>query len=374
MSKVLIVSISTGLGHNQAACCLKNELEDSGYSAHIVEPIKEGCFIDFLLDNGFKILARRLPKMYGKLYKITERKMVNKGIAKFLNVALRNTLMEVIEEHKPDLVISTHPLLVNAVSFLKASNRTDIPFIAVVTDYMAHQFYVNKYVDAYIVGSKYTKDTLTAKGIKENIIFAFGIPIRREFRQHNELKQPHNTFSILLMAGSMGIPGIEKCLAQLIENKHKFRVMVVCGHNHKLREELEEKYSQPVNGKEVIVYGFTTKIPELMDRSDLIITKPGGLTVSEAINKNIPIIIPYYIPGQEEENAEILVRAGVAISIADITELNEAVDKLYENPALLEKMRLKAQEFSQELSPDSIVRLADGLIYEHNSRRHIVHA
>ncbi|NLM20381.1 MAG: glycosyltransferase [Peptococcaceae bacterium] len=374
MSKVLIVSISTGLGHNQAANCLKDELEDSGYSAHIVEPIKEGCFIDFLLDNGFKILARRLPKMYGKLYKITERKILNKSIAKFLNIALRNTLMEVIEEHKPDLLISTHPLLVNAVSFLKASNRIDIPFIAVVTDYMAHQFYVNKYVDAYIVGSKYTKDTLVAKGIMENKIFAFGIPIRREFRQPSELKQSNNIFSILLMAGSMGIPGIDKCLDQLIENKHNFKVRVVCGHNHKLREELEEKYSQPVNGKEVIVYGFTTKISELMDRSDLIITKPGGLTVSEAINKNIPMIIPYYIPGQEEENTEILVKAGVAISIADITELNEAVDRLYENPALLEKMRLKAQEFSQELSPDSIVRLADGLIDKHNSRRHIVHA
>mgnify|MGYP001225580256 FL=1 len=378
MPKALIVSIATGMGHNQAANCIKSELEAAGYSACIAEPIKDGRIIDLVINNGFKILAGKMPKMYGRLYKVTERKLLNQGIAKFLNVTLRNILREIIEDHKPDLIISTHPLLVNAVSYVKASGRANIPFIAVVTDYMAHQFYVNKYVDAYIVGSKYTKDTLTAKGVMENKIYTYGIPIRKEFRQPRRIKPgdstQNNVFSILLMAGSMGIPRIKKCLKILLKNRHNFRLTVVCGHNQKLKEELEEKYCQAANGKDIIVYGFTDEIAKLMDRSDLIITKPGGITVSEAINKNIPIIIPFYIPGQEEENTEILVKAGVAVSVENISELNKTVDMFYENPALLEKMRLKALEFSRELSPDSIVRLADGLIYEYNSRQHMVHA
>jgi len=111
-----------------------------------------------------------------------------------------------------------------------------------------------------------------------------------------------------------------------------------------------------------------------MDQSDLIITKPGGLTVSEAINKNIPILIPFFIPGQEEQNSEILVRAGVAARISDFSELNQVVNKLFDNPALLEGMRLKALEISQELSPDCIVQLADNLIYHHKCLRDTLHA
>jgi processive 1,2-diacylglycerol beta-glucosyltransferase len=299
---------------------------------------------------------------------------VNKGVATFLNIALRNTLLAIIEEHKPDLLISTHPLLVNAVSFLKASGRINIPFVAVVTDYMAHQFYVNQFVDAYIVGSKYTKDTLTAKGIMENKIYAYGIPIRKEFRQRRQVHKKDNTFTILLMGGSMGIAGIKKCLQELTQNRHQLKLVVVCGNNRRLKNELEEKYPASFNGKEIIIYGFTTEIPDLMDQSDLIVTKPGGLTASEAINKNIPMIIPFCIPGQEEENAEVLVRAGVAVSISDFAELNDAVDNLYNNPSVLEEMRQKAAEFSRELSPDSIVRLADGLIYNYRCAQQSAHA
>jgi len=374
MPKVLIISASTGYGHNQAANCLKNELESSGYNACIVEPIKEeGRIIDLLVDNGFIILATKLPKMYGKLYKITEHKLVNKGVATFINKILRNTIIHILEEHKPDLLISTHPLLVNVVSFLKASGRVDLPFIAVVTDYKAHQSYVNKYVDAYIVGSKYTKEALAAKGILENKIFTYGIPIRKEFREPRK-ERKNNVSTILIMGGGMGISSIKKCLEQLIKNDCNFKLVVVCGNNIKLQKELEEKYQGTVNGKEINIYGFATNIPELMDQSDLIITKPGGLTVSEAINKNIPILIPFFIPGQEEQNSEILVRAGVAARISDFSELNQVVNKLFDNPALLEGMRLKALEISQELSPDCIVQLADNLIYHHKCLRDTLHA
>lgn len=370
MAKVLILSASTGHGHNQAAKCLKSELEASGYTVSIVEPVKEESkFMEKLVDDGYQLLASRLPKMYGKLYKITYHKYVNKGVVTFLNLTLSTTIFQLIQEHTPDLLIVTHPLFVNVVSLLKADGKIDLPFIAIVTDYMAHLFYVNKYVDAYIVGSRYTKDTLTEKGVSADKIYAYGIPIRKEFRQPRK-EHKDNTFTILLMGGGMGVPYMRKCLEKLLINKHNFRLLVVCGNNQKLKTSLENKLAGLItDGKEIKIYGFTPNIADLMDESDVIVTKPGGLTVTEAINKNIPIIIPFFIPGQEEENTEILVKAGLAVRASDTKELNQLIDRFVENPNLLLDMRQRAEELSRELSPDSIIQLTDRLIFNHKLSR-----
>lgn len=363
--KVMIFSASTGHGHNQAADCLKKELEASGYSVRIVEPLKkeESWIMEALIDDGYHILATRLPKMYGKLYKITYNEFLNKNVKRILNRAMDSVIEQLIQEYKPDLLITTHPLHVGVVSYLKASGRLNLPFISLVTDYMAHQFYVNSFVDAYIVGSPYTKDTLTEKGVPENKIHIFGIPVREEFRQPR-LVRNNDVFTLLIMGGSMGIPYIRKCLKTLMENRHHLRILVVCGSNRKLWTDLAKKYEGTFNDKDVVIYGFTSNIYDLMDQSDVIITKPGGLTASEAINKNIPIIIPFFIPGQEEENTEILVKAGVAVRTSRISELNPLIDSFCLNPGLLEEMRENASDLARQLSPGSIVGLADQLLYE----------
>ncbi len=378
MANVLILSASTGHGHNQAAQSLKLELETSGYCVQIAEPLREeGRIIETLVEDGYHLLATRLPKMYGTLYKITYSKYLNKGIVTLFNKALGHTVQQLIAEYKPDLVISTHPLLVNVVSSLKASGHIHIPFIALVTDYMAHPFYVNQYVDAYIVGSSFTKDTLTEKGVADDKIYTYGIPVRAEFRQPRTLAKA-SPFTILIMGGSMGVPGIKSCMRRLVENPRLFNIQVVCGSNTKLQKELERKYAGTINGKQITIHGFARNIPELMDQSDVIVTKPGGLTVSEALNKNIPMIIPFFIPGQEEENAEILVKAGVALKVNNSSELNEVLNRLIESPALLDHMRAKQYEMSKNLSPGSIVSLADRLIYTYrfmaDDTRHGIHA
>ncbi|KUO59513.1 MAG: galactosyldiacylglycerol synthase [Gracilibacter sp. BRH_c7a] len=364
MPKVLILSASTGHGHNQAAKCLQKDLEASGYEVRIAEPLKEeGRVMETLIDDGYNLLATKLPKMYGKIYKITDQKYINKGIVIFFNKALGNTVNLLIEDYHPDLIISTHPILVNVVSRLKANGKIHLPFIAVVTDYMAHQFYVSKYVDAYIVASTYTKNTFIEKGISANKIFAYGIPIRKEFRQPRKVIM-NKPFTLLIMGGSMGVPYMKQCLQKLINDLNDVRIIVVCGSNSKLRKELQEKYSSNYRGKEVIIYGFTSDIPELMDQSDVLVTKPGGLTISEAISKNIPMVIPFFIPGQEEENTEVLIKAGVAIRVGDSTDLSKVVRKLQADPVLLRSMIQKTQEISKALSPDNIVCLVDNLIYD----------
>ena len=294
MPTVLILSASTGNGHNQAANSLKNELEAFGYTVHITDPLREeGKMLDTLIEEGYELLASKMPKFYGKMYKISDyNKLINKGVGNFLKITLRKTIFNLIQQYRPDLVISTHPFYVSVVSYLKAEGKIDLPYIAVVTDYMAHRFYVSKYVDAYIVGSSYTKDTLIEKGAVAENIYIYGIPIRKEFSQPRQTPKD-NTFTLLIMGGSMGLSYMKKCLKKLLYNTHEFRIFVVCGNNVKLKNELEAKFSGLRNGKEIIIFGFCPNIPELMDQSDVIITKPGGLTATEAINKKIPILIPF---------------------------------------------------------------------------------
>lgn len=363
MAKVLILSASTGYGHNQAAASLKSDLEASGYEVRITEPLKtEGRVLETLIDDGYNLLATRLPRMYGKIYKITGYKHINKGIVTFFNKALGNTVDSLIRDYEPDLIISTHALLVNVVSHLKAKGKISQPFIALITDYMAHLFYVNNNVDAYIVASAYTKKTLAEKGIDEAKIFAYGIPIRKEFRNPKKAKD-NDLFTLLIMGGSMGVPSIKNCLKELLEkNSTRMKIIVVCGNNIKLKTELEQNYAGVYKDKEVTIYGFTSEIPELMDQADVLVTKPGGLTVTEAIFKNIPMIIPFFIPGQEEENTEVLTQAGAAIRVHDYTELIDIINKLQANPHLLGEMIKSSQEIARDLRPDNIVSLADSLI------------
>lgn len=368
MSKVLILSASTGHGHNQAANCLKYYLESSDYQVKIAEPFKEeGRIIETLIDDGYYILASHLPQMYGRIYKMTDQKLINKGVAAFFIKTLSNTVNQLVQEYQPDLIISTHPLHINVISYLKAKGRFNKPFIAVVTDYMVHRFYINSCVDAYIVASSYTKQTLITRGVPANKIFTYGIPVRMEFLQPR-MSLRDQVFTLLIMGGSMGISYIKECLGELINNENKLRIIVVCGSNHKLKQKLEAKYSGVFDNKEVIILGFTPDIPKLMDESDVLVTKPGGLTVTEAISKNIPMIIPFFIPGQEEENTEFLLETGIAVRINNASDLNMTINRFYNNPSLLDTMKQKAREISKEISPESIVSLANSLIFHHGQK------
>ena len=128
MPTVLILSASTGNGHNQAANSLKNELEAFGYTVHITDPLREeGKMLDTLIEEGYELLASKMPKFYGKMYKISDyNKLINKGVGNFLKITLRKTIFNLIQQYRPDLVISTHPFYVSVVSYLKAEGKIEI--------------------------------------------------------------------------------------------------------------------------------------------------------------------------------------------------------------------------------------------------------
>jgi processive 1,2-diacylglycerol beta-glucosyltransferase len=202
------------------------------------------------------------------------------------------------------------------------------------------------------------------KGINKEKVYTYGIPIRREFLRKSSTKTYRNNevFTVLLMGGSMGYRAIEDVLRGLVNSKNKIKIIVVCGRNKSLMENIKVNYQNKYKNKEIIVYGFTEDIPKLMENSDLLISKPGGLTVSEAIAKRLPMLIPYMIPGQEEENAEFLAQSGVARIIDDINEIDKEIDGFINNQYVLKRMEKNMEKLSEDYSLDDIVRLGDKLI------------
>ncbi|SHK40379.1 MGDG synthase family glycosyltransferase [Paramaledivibacter caminithermalis] len=365
MKKVLIFTVSTGGGHNQAAKSLSFKFQSYGYNTIVVDILKlTNKVMEKLFAEGYEILSCNMPKVYRGLYNYSNKQNINGKLTKYIYRIFKRKIYKLICEENPDLIIGTHPFIVNVISNLKQRKRLFIPFISVVTDFKAHSSYFSKYVDAYITGSKYTNIGMINEGIPEERLYSYGIPIRQEFLSNDGSygKRDYNGFTILLMGGSMGIKSIEDVLEGLVNCYNKLRIVVVCGNNKSLMDKLKSRYKYSPINKDIIIYGFTDNIPKLMDEADILISKPGGLTVSEAIVKRLPILIPYMLPGQEEDNAEFLLNSGIAMMVNDIDRIDNIIDDLVNKPEILEKMKLKMEEIAQHYSVDNIVKLGERLI------------
>lgn len=367
MKKVLIFSASIGGGHNEAASSLEKEFINHGFVVKKLDALKEiNKVLDILILASCKILMNNFPKLYGNLYDISNKDKANKLLTSVFSNISKEKIYNIILEEKPDLIVGTHCLVVSVVGYLKENGFIDIPFVSIVTDYDAHKTYVNDYVDAYITGSNYTNETLEKQGIPKSKTFSYGIPIKAEFLKKSNPSSNNKGFQILLMGGSLGLKGMKKVLRNIVNIRASYNIVVVCGNDKELRLFIEREYSEQIKSKKITLYGFTMDIPKIMENSDVIITKPGGLTVSEAIAKKLPMIIPYYIPGQEKENLDFLVKEGAAIYVYDIDCIKEMVEYIMDNPRILDEIKSNMEKMNIEFCTDDIVCLSESLMEEYN--------
>ncbi|SHJ47109.1 MGDG synthase family glycosyltransferase [Paramaledivibacter caminithermalis] len=372
MRKVMILTASTGGGHNQAANSLEAIYKAHGNEVVIVDFLKvTGKAVEKLVIGGYSIICSNMPYIYKGLYKYYNNKELDSGISNYgLKIFEKKIYKKIIKE-SPVLIVGTHAFIVEIICKLKKKENLSIPFISVITDFKAHRFHMNSCVDAYLTANEYTKLDMIKRGVREEKIYAHGIPIKKEFlkKNNNQEQKANKAFTILLMGGSNGSKRIETVLKELINCKNAIRVIVVCGINKVLMNSIKSKYPARIGNKEIILYGFTNEIPKLMKESNLIISKPGGLTVSEAIVSNIPMLIPYMIPGQEEENAAFLVESGGAKIINNMNSLKKEVDYLIDRPYVLNTMKLNMQKLSTNYTLDNIVKISDRLINKYLNRQ-----
>jgi processive 1,2-diacylglycerol beta-glucosyltransferase len=358
--RTLIISASTGAGHNAAATALGGRLQEKGHTVETIDFLKDTYkILDILVGDGYEILATKFPVLYGLIYETFDIKAFNRLLGKRTLRMLKRRLRSYIQTFDPHVIVSTHPFVVGLVANLKASGEIDTPFVSIVTDFKAHYAYIHGEVDHYITGSPYTSLSLMKKGVPPEKVHAYGIPVPREFAESPPERKMHDgrPLSVLIMGGSMGVDGIEDALDALVGAPLDLKLTVVCGKNEKLKTHLEKLYRPD----EAEILGFITDVRARMDAHQLIVTKPGGLTTTEALYRRLPMIIPYAIPGQETENLLYLTSRGMAIAVEEEQELKRVVALLDTQPALYDEMVRAITKVTSSYSMEATVDLIETL-------------
>ncbi len=321
---------STGGGHNKVAQTLKEEVLDLGHQVEVLDFLKsQNKIYEMVVSHGYELLASKFPTLYGELYKFSNSEHLNPIAIGAIRRSEKAYTKKVIEEFNPDIIVTTHPFAAAAIGGLKISGEISQPVIAVVTDFIAHMAYLSEGIDHYIVGSTFTKKKLERAGIQANRIHAFGIPVSKEF--YNDDTPKNSEFTILVMGGSMGLSQMKEVVEELIQELSNSKLIIVTGNNKELYENLEHEYSDQIETKQMELYGFTKEVHNLMGQAHIVVTKPGGLTVSESIVKELPLIVPFYIPGQEYENLMFLSLHGAAIGVDKPEMIPVVITHLKEN-------------------------------------------
>ncbi len=360
---VLFLSISMGAGHIRAAEALNEYIEKKypGSRTLIVDTFKYiNTAAHKLIVDGYLNIAEKRPELYGWLYGMSECKGNINTLSEIVSRLLSYKIKRLISGFKPSIIVCTHPFPLQMISFLKKKEKLDIPVIAILTDYVNHPLWFHDNIEAYIVGHDTIKKDMIKDGLSKERIFSYGIPVSPSFLDKKSKKDLRmelgleDRFTLLVMGGSLGFGEIEHTFLSLFKKLNKAQFIVVTGKNDALKKRLEQFSSS--FGRYVRILGYTDNIPILMDASDLIITKPGGMTVSEALVKELPMAVISPIPGQEERNAEFLVKSGAAIRIPSKDQDGNLLE-IINNPAKLAALKKKSSELAKPLAGQNIAKL-----------------
>ncbi|UJF33970.1 MGDG synthase family glycosyltransferase [Paenibacillus hexagrammi] len=351
--KILILTGSLGDGHNKAAQAI---LEAAQY----YRPDVDVEIVDFLewthpyLHSVGKYCymqwVKSLPSVYGYLYRKTREDNTFSHMFKRMKSFSTDRMLELLHQVRPTEVVCTFPGAAAAMSHLKSMGLIRIPTVTVITDYTAHSYWIHPCTDRYLVGADHVKQALLRYRVPEQQISVTGIPIRLPFtRQYdrNMLRERYGLDqqlpTVLIMGGGHGLIGKQFLSVLQSDELAPIQFIFVCGRNEKLKHLLEEELGGPKTHHRVLITGFIDHVHELMALSDLIITKPGGLTVSEALALELPMMLYKPIPGQEQDNAAYLVGLGAAIEAKNAADLKMQLLQVMKNRALLTALKKKAK-------------------------------
>jgi processive 1,2-diacylglycerol beta-glucosyltransferase len=350
MSKVLVFTASFGEGHNQAAFAVSEALQNAGATVKIVDYVEWlnpafRSFAKFSLLQG----VQKAPSLYGLFYKSMSRIQPDSSFQRRLNHLGLMRMIRLLRSFKPDVVVSTFPTPSGVMSELRAHGLTATPNVGIITDYTLHGQWIQEQTDAYFVAADSVKRELLARGVPSSHVFVSGIPIRSKFTnrsngdlaaQRQEARRRHlfNTDVplILLMGGGAGLLGDVNDWERVMK-KTSAQFAIICGRNERLYKRL-----QSIEDERIRILGYVSDVDEWMTMSDLIITKAGGITVSECMAMELPMLLYRPIPGQETENAKYAIEAGFAVQAKTFRRAKELINTFIHEPERLEVMRQNA--------------------------------
>lgn len=358
---ILIFSVSIGNGHDQVAHTIRSEFlsADPENNVKIINTISLiSPLLDKVILDSYLNILRFYPKAWGKIYEKTNKLDPMIDINEITNKLLSTVwFRKPMVSFEPDIVFCTHSFPSSIVSNLKEKGRIKCPLVTIITDFNIHSSYINDYTDYYVIPHENLIYVMENYGVSINKILPFGIPIRKEFSlplERTNIIQKlklQDKRTILVMGGGLGLGSINRIVKELDRKFRNIQIIAIAGRN----EKLEFKLKNLVTRNNLVVYGFINNIHELIEISDIIITKPGGVTVAEVLSREKPLIIFSPIPGQESDNAEFLLNNGVAATTSDIEKIPLLINQILNNEIRIESMRKLSAYLKKPYSACKIV-------------------
>lgn len=367
--KILILSAATGGGHLRASRALQTYILENTQDNEVViaDALKEvNAILDKTCCDGYHFMATKAPRIFGRLYRATNTDTPLYSLVSRFNGAVGVRLLPLLAEEKPDVIISTHPFATEMVSHLKGKGRVSAPLICLMTDYGPHRAWIAPNVDAYVVSNEGMAAQMVVWGVPKEKIHPFGIPVEDVFFSKadkyallQEFGLLPNLPTVLFMAGSFGVTNILSIYKDLVRSSFPFQIIIITGRNKRLYRTFKKII--PRSPKATKLVFFTDRVADYMHACDLLITKPGGLTTSEALACNIPLAVFDAIPGQEEDNANFLISHNMAILLDSRKNCASEIVALLEDSKRLEAMRDSCGSFDKSSSSRDIFSLLNDL-------------
>lgn len=376
----LILSVTAGEGHNSTAKAIRSDLEKNGASADIIDTFAYiSPELAKIIAEGYLFVTEKAQGAYRIGYRLAETRRVNEKLdgMQMASKALSKELVDAVRGDDYDAVVFTHPFSGMLLGTMKKRKLIEDRTVGILTDFTFHPFWEDCTANDYVVvPDRLLLPQARAKGFRDEQVLPFGIPINPKFRDGagqspEERARTRRTarirlgldpdkMTMLVMGGSMGYGN----MAELVERidgitaaERDFQIIAVAGRNEAMKKALDGLSGHSAH--RLMVTGFVDYVSTLMDAADCIITKPGGLTTSESLAKNLPMIIVNPIPGQEERNTEFLLNNGCAMATSKTVPIEECMYQLLVSDVRLEAMQSCIRAVAK---PDSAGELSRFLV------------
>lgn len=367
MTRVLILHASIGLGHLRAATALESAFQQRQVEQVWVEDFFEAGLPLFgkLYAGSYTEVSEKLPELWSYYYERVDQGDSQIG-KRFSELVVRLGIFgldKFVRRYNPDVIVCTHFLPLDILLSLKRQGKLNLPIYCVVTDYTGHILWAYSRVDGYFVGSDETARLLAQRGVPESLITVTGIPVDPEIAQSKDpaqIRQAHQIADgpvITLIGSGLNPKTVRQMVTGLLEREIHGTLLVVAGRNKNLQEQLTDLQSSSTLKLRMV--GFIDYLDDLSAISALVITKAGGLIISELMARQTPLLIVDPVPGQEEWNADYVVATGAGVQVRLTEMVPVVVENLLNTPAYLEALRAGAGRAGQ---PHAALDVADAIL------------
>lgn len=363
--RIILMYISEISGHHSATLAIEKAIRGLSCDSEIMNinafsytnPITEK-----IINRLYMSVIKATPQIWDYLY---DNPVVVKKLARIKESVHKFNFPKfkaLFDKFKPDVVCCTQAYPCGMVADFKKTYKSNIPLVAVLTDYIPHSYWIYDTVNCYVVPSEQVGERLVKKGVPSSKVRALGIPFDHKFNDPvnkekvlEQLGLAANLPVILIMGGGQGLGPIKEIVKSLEKVRPEFQAIVITGTNKKLYNSLKRKIKK--FKRKLLVFSYTDRVNEFMTISDLVVTKPGGITTAEALSKKLPMIIVKPIPGQEANNTAFLLEQQAAIRTDDADNINLVFDDLLSSPDKIRKLSESAARISKPNASLDIAKL-----------------